>query len=525
MRKLVLPRCFHFNLCTRSDGVITVCEYKLQVVFFFSEPEMKRVKLNEGRHRYQENNIRLCKCSLEIMFQENQKMYILFCFIDKEFWLKDCASDALPQQGTILKLSDGVPHLFGLRNVKSIFVRKAYIEIDQIIEKFYKENVGSSKRVPTTNIILTGTPGVGKTCFLLHQLCAAKHRGRNVVVQVGNAFTAFISTPEPCVWDRLGDLDREYLLSDNKTLFFYDPGRTNTPLKEDVEAFTIVYASMNPENYRRLNKSNKRTLFMPVWSLQELEACSTLCRYTDNDEVKTLYEDWGGSPRCIFDLDKDDLLDSLNTILRSKVLMEIVADVQEVDVQWLVHISIRNDDYTKSFLDFPSQFVKQQVVDALAAREVDWKTKPSILAGRLFEFLVGKRLVDWKGGMRAISLNLESRSDLEIIPPMASQHFANSTDLTDHLTTTMYIPIESNKCSIDFVLGNVLFQATIARSHDVKAEGIIAVSHQFQRKEWNLCFCLPTVRFCDYKKQTITHKKLLVDAGIKVVQYKLEIKD
>ena len=97
--------------------------------------------------------------------------------------------------------------------------------------------------------------------------------------------------------------------------------------------------------------------------------------------------------------------------------------------------------------------------------------------------------------------------------------------MTNHLTTTVYIPLESNKCGIDFVLGPVLFQATIAASHDVKAEGIIAVSHQFQRKEWNLCFCLPTVRFRDFKKQTINHKKLLVDNGIKVTQYKLEIKD
>ncbi len=416
MRKLVLPRCFHFNLCTRSDGVITVCEYKLQVVFFFSAPEMKRMKNMRDNYRdsYQQNNIRLCKCSLEIMFhsvQENQKMYILFCFTDEELWLRDWASDAVPQLGTIFKLSDGVPRLFCLPTLKSIFVRKAYIEIDKSIDEVYMENVSSNELASTTNIIVTGTPGVGKTCFLLHQLCAAKHREKNVVVQVGNAFTAFISTPEPHVWARLDDLDRECLLSDNKTMFFYDPGATNTPLERDVSAFTIVYASMNPANYRRLNKTNKLTLFMPVWSLQELEKCSALCRYTT--DVETAYRLWGGSPRCIFNLKKEHLLDSLKTILRSKVLMEIVADVQEVDVstnpsdkaQWLVHISIRSDDYTKSFLDFPSEFVKQQVLDALAAREVDWKTKPSILAGRLFEFLVGKRLVEWKGGMRAMSLN------------------------------------------------------------------------------------------------------------------------
>ncbi len=69
------PRCFHFNLCTRSDGVcdvITVCEYKLQVVFFFAAPKTKRMKMRES---YEENISRLCKCSLEIV---NIRKFITF---------------------------------------------------------------------------------------------------------------------------------------------------------------------------------------------------------------------------------------------------------------------------------------------------------------------------------------------------------------------------------------------------------------------------------------------------------------
>lgn len=352
-----------------------------------------------------------------------------------------------------------------------------------------------------------------------------------MVVQVGDTYTAFCSSPETCVMVELTAQEKKWLLDDSKTLFFYDPGPTNTPLDRDVQAFTIVYASMNPANYRRLNKSNQLKLYMPVWSLQELDQCSTLCGYVSTDEVKTAYEFWGGSPRYIFDLKHEYILLNFNEILRSKVLTEIVADVQEIEVstnpfdkhRWLVHITIRNNDYTKPFLDFPSEFVKQQLVDALAVKECEWKTKPSILSGRLFEFIVGKRLVQWIGEMKAISL--EGLSDLDITPRTEAIYFGNSTDLTNHLTTAVYIPLESNKCGIDFVQGTVLFQATIAASHDVKAEGIIAVSHQFQRKEWNLCFCLPTVRFRDFKKQTINHKKLLGDNGIKVTQYKLEIKD
>ncbi len=110
-----------------------------------------------------------------------------------------------------------------------------------------------------------------------------------MVVQVGDSFTAFRSSPDEYVSTKLTADAQEWILSDENTLFFYDPGETNTPLGQNVPAFTIVYASMNPESYRR---SNDYTLYMPVWSLEELQACSTLCSYTD--EVKASYEFWGG---------------------------------------------------------------------------------------------------------------------------------------------------------------------------------------------------------------------------------------
>ena len=190
----------------------------------------------------------------------------------------------------------------------------------------------------------------------------------------------------------------------------------------------------------------------------------------------------------------------------------------------MVHTSVHNDDYTKCSLDFPSDFVKQKVVDTLNAREYDWKSKPSILAGRLFEFIVGKHLLNWKGEMKVISLS--NQSDLLITPPECSSYFPNAAVMTPQSTTALYLPIEPNKPSADFVYQGYIFQATIAKSHDVKAEGIIALSKQFGRKEWKLCFCILTIRLQNYTKpQTLNHQKKLADEEIQVTQYKLEIKD
>ena len=165
-------------------------------------------------------------------------------------------------------------------------------------------------------------------------------RDRNVVVQVGNSFTAFCSSPYVCTW-ALNDEEKKKLLDDEDMMFFYDPGDTKTPLGAQVRAFTIVCASMDPQNYRCLSKSNSYTLYMPVWSLEELSACASLY-HCSNTVVEESYKKWGGSPRSIFDVKHEKLHLILNEILQSKALENIVADVQGVEVSttpgWSTHL-------------------------------------------------------------------------------------------------------------------------------------------------------------------------------------------
>ncbi len=64
----------------------------------------------------------------------------------------------------------------------------------------------------------------------------------------------------------------------------------------------------------------------------------------------------------------------------------------------------------------------------------------------------------------------------------------------------LYVPVERNKESGDFVCNNWIFQATLKASHDIKAHGIIKLSEQFNDcQTWNFCFCVPKTNLTKYK--------------------------
>ena len=85
----------------------------------------------------------------------------------------------------------------------------------------------------------------------------------------------------------------------------------------------------------------------------------------------------------------------------------------------------------------------------------------------------------------------------------------------------LYVPVERNKESGDFVCNNWIFQATLKASHDIKAHGIVKLSEQFNDcKTWNFCFCVPKTSLTKYKyKQRILNPELLAQKNIKIDQY------
>ncbi len=321
-------------------------------------------------------------------------------------------------------------HLFsGLATeAEKLFVRQSYIDLDGIIMKHYKNHItrnhitrikksriGGSKDFPK-NLVITGTPGVGKSMFLIYQLYLARSRERNVIVQVGSNVCVFSSTPRFTKINVSAIEKRLYLFSPD-IMFFYDPGSARVSLEEHVPAFTVVFASHNPQHYRVLKKFALTKLYMPVWTLNELLECAQLCYPSITAKtVSSSFGDWGGSPRCVFDIKDGQIKGQLEQFLCSKNLSTAICDMSHVETsgepflhEWLIHLSIIDGDYEQVGMRWPSDFVMSRVTEALHNQDDNWKTKTSrmtdsILHGRLFENDVLKTILG-EQKLQAIPLN------------------------------------------------------------------------------------------------------------------------
>ena len=124
-----------------------------------------------------------------------------------------------------------------------------------------------------------------------------------------------------------------------------------------------------------------------------------------------------------------------------------------------------------------------KVSEALDKHNQDWRMHQlsnSILAGKLFEYEVLKKLTD-KGAKVFHVEGLSSDEQLELPPPTSVQYFTNRSDFAEYDPTVLYVPCEPNKESLDFVYGEWLLQATIRDAHDIKGKGLAKVSEQFKR--------------------------------------------
>ena len=92
-----------------------------------------------------------------------------------DFWAH---TSSFENEAAIISLDPSVVNFFGLFHDK-LFVRQAYRDLHELVERCY---VGLHNHV-----IASGTPGTGKSYFLVYELYRAHQAGREVVVQGSNA--------------------------------------------------------------------------------------------------------------------------------------------------------------------------------------------------------------------------------------------------------------------------------------------------------------------------------------------------
>eukprot|EP01125_Pyxidicula_operculata_P007873 TRINITY_DN265_c0_g1_i5.p1 TRINITY_DN265_c0_g1~~TRINITY_DN265_c0_g1_i5.p1 ORF type:complete len:403 (+),score=8.78 TRINITY_DN265_c0_g1_i5:44-1210(+) len=169
-----------------------------------------------------------------------------------------------------------------------MFIREDYKKIQAIIESSIEKHV---------RYLIIGTPGIGKSCFLIYLLNQFLKANRTVVLQRSAEkdqiylFSGGRVTKSPRISTFQSELDKEdtwYLVDtiDNPGL---------------MQAKTVFVSSPLNRHYNLFRKEvYVKTLYMPEWSETEMETLYKEIGGMDREEFNNKLTKLGGVPRLVF---------------------------------------------------------------------------------------------------------------------------------------------------------------------------------------------------------------------------------
>lgn len=202
-----------------------------------------------------------------------------------------------------------------------LFIRSCYKELSTII--FDGASDGSMK-----NIVVTGTPGIGKSLFGYYLLYLLRCQGKTVVFQNKQDWYRF--SDAGVVKGRFDTFqDTGYLTNDSNDWYLSDP--EGKPY-EGFVGITVVLVSPKQNRVNEfLKQVQSRRFFMPVWSEDELLECQRVVfRHAQSVDVRKAFEKVGGVARAVFDPELFDLLVGKMERATSKVNLALLQQVCSV---------------------------------------------------------------------------------------------------------------------------------------------------------------------------------------------------
>ena len=391
-----------------------------------------------------------------------------------------------------------------------LYIREAYKDIySQIMLHLEKKKLV---------IIVEGTPGVGKTFFLLYILFKFKSEGKALGVCIGSVYIILDKEKKyPRMCSRLALQD--YLSDHTECIYLHDPfcKKGETPCQPILRAkgITVITTSADPTNVASVKHAPKHKIYMPVWSCEELIDCAKHC-YRDITKVNVVKERfyyWGGSARNVFMTDDKELVVKFKGILKqvdsvtaliSRIESTMNDSNPDRNFQWLRHMIV-TEDYSAFHYDWPSIHIRRLVIMQLKEVEQTFLHRIELLAsanyikvGNLYEDYVITCLL--KGPPRTLTAQ-STLSTLNIPFPDKYVLFFNDVPVQAPSTSVLYIPAEKNKESIDMVIPPVMFQITTAKKHSKKEKGIQAIKKAFSTVEdWKFCWIIPQRNNSLYQK-------------------------
>eukprot|EP00727_Mastigamoeba_balamuthi_P007982 m51a1_g3804 hypothetical protein (672) ;mRNA; f:218487-232237 len=188
---------------------------------------------------------------------------------------------------SVIDLSAAVG-ILGLGTLSHVWVRSSYVALrDRVLRALYSDSPHEA-----TPVVLTGTPGVGKSAFFLLIVREALLRLRDDVKHASFAFRmAGFERTMLYEWSQDG-LTVSRMAAPQSVLHLFDA------VKPPATVRFLLSSSPNDSVMHQAVKQ-AMTYYMPTWTLDELLECNKVCQKRDTQVVASLFALWGGSARPV----------------------------------------------------------------------------------------------------------------------------------------------------------------------------------------------------------------------------------
>ena len=453
---------------------------------------------------FERDEVVACKLYLTGM---SRLVHFICYYLDQQFMHDNYCSDEQEfEKKKMLKIPKYFPSVIALP--KSIYITDSYRRLAIMILENLQLQSSSSLA-----IAVTGTPGIGKSCFLPY-LALVLNRKFCIVWQVKEDFV-LCDTDQKCKMFEKSDMKRDdsIFLSDLNLQY------SDVYLRFYFQCRVIFVSSPDVDKLKFRKKFLSHTIYyMPLWTAQEVMDYRKITGHSDLKVPLTFrFARWGGIARILFcdNQTYSDFCKEYERVLRDPNIIKKLCDrcdmnselddsESSVRVQWLSHM-LPSHDFGCYIYAWPSVEVKFEVFQTvqslptqLTFRELLREVSSSLYLGDMYETAVKRRLLyGQKLSLKLYSLDDQETKPFNIVQSIVHVNFGSnlSDEVLENATKKLYIPSAKNQVSFDFVQPPCIFQITTAETHPVKEEGISKIIKCFGGNlDWVLVFLVPLSR-------------------------------
>mmetsp|Transcript_3005 Transcript_3005/g.10153 ORF Transcript_3005/g.10153 Transcript_3005/m.10153 type:complete len:625 (-) Transcript_3005:133-2007(-) len=440
-------------------------------------------------------------------------------------WNTSC-SGSIDANQTTVRLPEGAKLLGG----NELLIRECYRDVKDIIAMNFGLDPKTLKprenRTSFETMIITGNPGIGKSCFALYLLLYILQTGESVYYQRGDDHFHF----KEGTWFRVKNaaICRESILFKHGGWYLCD-------LNAEVSTYfcagytkNIIISYPKQRVFKTLLKDGRaKRFFMPVWTDEEMAIFQELHKTRlDAAVAQQTIETWGNIPRMLLESSNSTLIREIQKFTREVQKFTSIGDLddkvravydQDFDLPSnLVHL-VPSPTYDSVKAQICSEHAKVLISKWMIKRDLDMALKVAfsqpysdrvLSNGILFEFL--SHPVLRKEGKRKARRLGEGHDDstlneIELMRSKLVEFSGGPESLNRHLQNrTYYKPLSKTFLCVDALMlsetpGELyLFRITTAKQHPVLYGPLydilanITVLNKVRKA--NLIFVLPEVR-------------------------------